>query len=325
MRRARRLGTSSVPRIQRGGINRVSVPTVLFRDVVKTYGSANAVDGLSIDIPPGRFMGLLGPNGAGKSTTMRLITGQSRATRGTVEVLGHAMPAGSRRVRSLLGVVPQEDNLDIELTVRQNLEVFVRFSSLSAGEYDGAVDRALAAVRLTDRADSRVEELSGGMRRRLLLARGILTSPRLLLLDEPTVGLDPQIRQGLWDVIEALRESGTTVLMSTHYIEEAERLADEVAVVFAGRLIAQGAPDELLRVHAGAQAAEYRGDANRRAQVEELVRRAGLPSRRTGLSVSVLRAETMPESLREALGPADVLRPTTLEDVFVILTGELFV
>ncbi|GLX54135.1 hypothetical protein Shyhy01_70840 [Streptomyces hygroscopicus subsp. hygroscopicus] len=270
-------------------------------------------------------MGLLGPNGAGKSTTMRLITGQSRATRGTVEVLGHAMPAGSRRVRSLLGVVPQEDNLDIELTVRQNLEVFVRFSSLSAGEYDGAVDRALAAVRLTDRADSRVEELSGGMRRRLLLARGILTSPRLLLLDEPTVGLDPQIRQGLWDVIEALRESGTTVLMSTHYIEEAERLADEVAVVFAGRLIAQGAPDELLRVHAGAQAAEYRGDANRRAQVEELVRRAGLPSRRTGLSVSVLRAETMPESLREALGPADVLRPTTLEDVFVILTGELFV
>ncbi|MEW2620485.1 ABC transporter ATP-binding protein [Streptomyces sp. NPDC048106] len=312
-------------RVSKGGINRVSVPTVLFRDVVKTYGSANAVDGLSLDISPGRFMGLLGPNGAGKSTTMRLITGQSRATRGTVEVLGHAMPSGSRRVRSLLGVVPQEDNLDIELTVRQNLEVFVRFSSLPASGYDGAVDRALAAVRLTDRADSRVEELSGGMRRRLLLARGILTSPRLLLLDEPTVGLDPQIRQGLWDVIEALRESGTTVLMSTHYIEEAERLADEVAVVFAGRLIAQGAPDELLRVHAGAQAAEYRGDAARRAEVEERVRRAGLPSRRTGLSVSVLRAETMPASLREALGPADVLRPTTLEDVFVILTGELFV
>lgn len=303
----------------------MSVPVVHFQDVVKTYGTANALDGLDLEVPPGRFFGLLGPNGAGKSTTMRLITGQSRATGGTVEVLGHAMPAASRRVRSLLGVVPQEDNLDIELTVRQNLEVFARFSALPPAECGAAVDRALASVRLTDRADSRVEALSGGMRRRLLLARGILTSPRLLLLDEPTVGLDPQIRQDLWDVIEALRETGTTVLMSTHYIEEAERLADEVAIVFAGRLIARGTPAELLRAHAGAQAAEYRGDASRRAEVESLVAGAGLTSRRTGLSVSVLRAETMPESLRAALGAPDVLRPTTLEDVFVMLTGELFV
>ncbi|MFI6414751.1 ABC transporter ATP-binding protein [Streptomyces sp. NPDC050585] len=303
----------------------MSVPVVHFQDVVKTYGTANALDGLDLEVPPGRFFGLLGPNGAGKSTTMRLITGQSRATGGTVEVLGHAMPAASRRVRSLLGVVPQEDNLDIELTVRQNLEVFARFSALPPAECGAAVDRALASVRLTDRADSRVEALSGGMRRRLLLARGILTSPRLLLLDEPTVGLDPQIRQDLWDVIEALRETGTTVLMSTHYIEEAERLADEVAIVFAGRLIARGTPAELLRAHAGAQAAEYRGDASRRAEVEALVAGAGLTSRRTGLSVSVLRAETMPESLRAALDAPDVLRPTTLEDVFVMLTGELFV
>ncbi|UQW99659.1 ABC transporter ATP-binding protein [Streptomyces sp. RerS4] len=303
----------------------MTIPVVRFRNVVKTYGSTNAVNGLDLDVPQGKFIGLLGPNGAGKSTTMRLITGQSRSTSGTVEVLGYEMPKDSRRVRSLLGVVPQESDLDIELTVRQNLEVFARFSTMPAGRYAEAVDRALSAVRLADRGDSRVEALSGGMRRRLLLARGILTTPRLLLLDEPTVGLDPQIRQDLWDVMEMLRASGTTVLMSTHYIEEAERLADEVVVVFGGRRIAQGTPQELLRAHAGEQAAEYRGDASRRTAVEEYVARAGLTSRRTGLSVSVLRAETMPGELREALGPPDVLRPTTLEDVFVALTGELFV
>ncbi|WP_223839757.1 ABC transporter ATP-binding protein [Nocardiopsis deserti] len=170
----------------------------------------------------------LGPNGAGKTTTMRLITGQSRATSGTVEIFGHDMPQQSRHVRSLLGAVPQEDNLDTKLTVRQNLDVFARFSALPALQYRSAVEEALAAVRLTERADHQVETLSGDMRRRLLLARGILTAPRLLLLDEPTVGLDPQIRQDLWDVMETLRASGTTVLMSTHYIEEAERLADEV-------------------------------------------------------------------------------------------------
>ncbi|WP_405690178.1 ABC transporter ATP-binding protein [Streptomyces sp. NBC_00057] len=280
---------------------------------------------MDLEVPAGMFFGLLGPNGAGKSTTMRLITGQSRATSGTVEVLGHSMPAESRRVRSLLGVVPQQDDLDTELTVRQNLEVFARFSALPSRRCRDAVDQALSSVRLTDRADSRVEALSGGMRRRLLLARGIITAPRLLLLDEPTVGLDPQIRQDLWGVIETLRAAGTTVLMSTHYIEEAERLADEVAVVFAGRLIARDTPQHLLRIHAGAQAAEYRGDAAHRTLVEESAARAGLPSRRTGLSVSILRAETMPTDLREVLGPPDVLRPTTLEDVFVALTGELFV
>lgn len=303
----------------------MSIPVVRFRDVVKSYGSTIAVNGLDLDVPQGKFFGLLGPNGAGKSTTMRLITGQSRANSGTVEVLGHSMPQKSRVVRSLLGVVPQESNLDTELTARQNLEVFARFSTLPSHAYKKAVDEALSAVRLADRGDSRVGALSGGMRRRLLLARGILTAPRLLLLDEPTVGLDPQIRQDLWDVMESLRASGTTVLMSTHYIEEAERLADEVIVVFGGRQIARGTPRQLLRDHAGEQAAEYRGEESRRRAVEEYVARAGLVCRRTGLAVSVLRAETMPGELHELLGPPDVLRPTTLEDVFVALTGELFV
>ncbi|MEU9417323.1 ABC transporter ATP-binding protein [Streptomyces sp. NPDC051000] len=302
----------------------MNVPAVRMSGAVKNYGSTTAVDGLDLEVPAGMFLGLLGPNGAGKSTTMRMLTGQSRADSGTVEVFGHRLPEQSRRVRSLIGVVPQHDNLDSELSVRQNLDVFARLGAVPARECRARVDRALADARLTDRAGHRVDALSGGMRRRLLLARGTLLSPRLLLLDEPTVGLDPQIRQDLWDVIEELRAGGTTVVMSTHYIEEAERLADRVAVVFGGRLIAQGAPAELLRAHAGTQAAEYRGEAARRARVERVATEAGLPSRRTGLSVSVLRAETMTASTHELLGAPDVLRPTTLEDVFVVLTGALF-
>ncbi|MEU9045984.1 MULTISPECIES: ABC transporter ATP-binding protein [unclassified Kitasatospora] len=302
----------------------MDTPAVRISSAVKTFGATTAVGGLDLEVPAGMFLGLLGPNGAGKSTTMRMLTGQTRADSGTVEVFGHRMPDDSRRARSLVGVVPQHDNIDPELTVRQNLDVFVRFTALPRAGYRDAVDRALAAVRLTDRADTRADALSGGMRRRVLLARGIVNNPRLLLMDEPTVGLDPQIRQDLWDVIDGMRESGTTVVMSTHYIEEAERLADEVAVVFGGRLIARGTPAELLRAHAGAQAAEYRGDAARRELVEAEAARAGLPSRRTGPAVSVLRAETISAHLHERLGPPDVLRPTSLEDVFVALTGELF-
>ncbi|WSM37959.1 ABC transporter ATP-binding protein (plasmid) [Streptomyces cellulosae] len=299
-------------------------PAVRVSGVVKRYGDLTAVNNLDLTVPSGMFLGLLGPNGAGKSTTMRLITGQTRADSGTVDVFRHRLPEDSRRVRAITAVVPQHDDLDSELTVRQNLEVFVRLTGLPRARYRQAVDEALEAVRLTDRAGTRVDRLSGGMRRRLLLARGMVSSPRLLLLDEPTIGLDPQIRQKLWDVIGELRATGTTVVMSTHYIEEAERLADEVAVMFAGRLIARGTPAHLLRLHVGAQAAEYRGDGQRHNQVIEAAGRAGLPSRRTGLSVSVLRAESMPPQMRDELGPSDVLRPTTLEDVFVTLTGELF-
>ncbi|GAB2623814.1 nodulation factor ABC transporter ATP-binding protein NodI [Streptomyces capparidis] len=299
-------------------------PAVRLRGVVKRFAGTTAVDGLDLDVPRGAFFGLLGPNGAGKSTTMRMLTGQCRPDAGTVEVLGHPMPGASRRVRALTGVVPQHDDTDPELTVRQNLKVFAGLTGLPRDRRAAAVDRALAAVRLGARADSRAGGLSGGMRRRLLLARGMLGGPRLLLLDEPTVGLDPQIRQDLWDVIGALRAGGTTVVMSTHYIEEAERLADDVAVVFCGRTVARGTPAELLRAHAGEQAFEYGGGAGRRAEVEELAARAGLPGRRTGVSFSVLRAETMPAGLRDRLGPPDVARRTTLEDVFVVLTGELF-
>ncbi len=193
-------------------------------------------------MPHGICLGLLGPNGAGKSTTMRMLTAQAIATEGSISVLGFRLPQESKAARMAMGVVPQLDNLDVELTCRQILTVFARLYRVPGAEREAAVDRALQIANLTGRADTIVRELSGGMRRRLLVARGLIHRPQLVLLDEPTVGLDPQVRQELWTLIDGLRADGVTVLMSTHYIEEAERLADTVAVMSGGRIIAQGTP-----------------------------------------------------------------------------------
>ncbi|RZS89827.1 nodulation factor export ABC transporter ATP-binding protein NodI [Motilibacter rhizosphaerae] len=290
--------------------------------VRKAFGSVQAVDGLDLEVPEGSCFGLLGPNGAGKSTTMRLLTAQALADAGEIRVLGLEVPRESKRVRAAMGVVPQRDNLDEQLSCEQNLQVFARLYRVPRRERDAAVARALGVAQLTDRADTRVDKLSGGMRRRLLIARGLVHRPALVLLDEPTVGLDPQVRQELWSLIDGLRAEGVTVLMSTHYIEEAERLADLVAVVAAGRVVAQGRPADLLAEHAGERAYEYYGPPHRLEEVAERVHGAGLPTRRTGPSVSVLRAESMPAELAEQLGER-LERPANLEDVFVALTGEV--
>ena len=294
---------------------------VSIRGVVKHYGSITAVDGLDLDVYPGTCLGLLGPNGAGKSTTMRMLTAQTYADSGEITVLGYEIPGESKQARALMGVVPQQDNVDIELTARQNLSVFAHLYRVPAGERKAAVDRALHMAQLSDRADTKAEKLSGGMRRRLLIARGLVHSPRLVLLDEPTVGLDPQVRQELWALIDALRSDGVTVLMSTHYIEEAERLADDVAIMSHGRIIAQGTPRALLDEHAGKEAIEYYGPPDRLIEVEEIVAAAGLRSRRTGPAVTVLGAEEMSDAVAARLGPGSH-RPSNLEDVFVVLTGE---
>ena len=290
------------------------------RGVVKTFGSLRAVDGLDLDVRAGTCLGLLGPNGAGKSTTMRLLTAQAVADEGEIEVLGLPVPAQSKQARAQMGVVPQQDNLDIELTVRQNLQVFARLYRIPRAAREAAVQRALEVAQLTGRAETRVDDLSGGMRRRLLIARALVHQPRLVLLDEPTVGLDPQVRQELWALIDALRSEGVTILMSTHYIEEAERLADDVAVMHAGRVIARGTPAALVAEHVGRQVLEVYGPPPRLLEVERVAREAGLPTRRTGPAVAVLRAEGAP-AVEAALGDA-VRRPANLEDVFVLLTGE---
>jgi lipooligosaccharide transport system ATP-binding protein len=293
-------------------------PALLLRDVVKRFGALTAVDHLDLDVPRGSCFGLLGPNGAGKSTTMRLLTGQAVADSGRVEVLGHALPEGSRAARAVCGVVPQVDNLDDELTVAENLEVYTRLQRVPRGQRAAAVARGLEVARLTDRADTPTSELSGGMRRRLLIARGLVHGPQLVLLDEPTVGLDPQIRQQLWSTIAEIRASGVTVLMSTHYIEEAERLCDEVAIVHAGRVVAAGPPRELIAELVGSEVMEVAGEPKVLAQVEAEARAGGFRTRRSGTTIAVLDAERL-DGQPWAEGER---RAPTLEDVFVVLTGE---
>ena len=285
--------------------------------MVKRYGAITAVDGLDLDVPTGTCVGLLGPNGAGKSTTMRLLTAQAIADEGELEVLGYRLPGESKQARAELGVTPQLDNLDVTLTVEQNLLVFTHLYRIGRAERREAIERALRMANLVHRRDSRVDKLSGGMRRRMLIARALVHKPQLVLLDEPTVGLDPQVRQELWALIDALRAEGTTILMSTHYIEEAERLADSVVIMSHGNAVAVGRPSELVATHAGRQAVEVYGPPAKLVEVEAAAGAAGFRTRRTGTSVSVLGVEGA-----DGRAPEGERRPANLEDVFVLLTGE---
>ena len=290
---------------------------IRLRGVVKRYGAITAVDGLDLDVPVGTCVGLLGPNGAGKSTTMRLLTAQSIADEGELEVLGFRLPEESKPARAQCGVSPQLDNLDVTLTVEQNLLVFTHLYRVGRAERGAAIEAALELANLVDRRDTRVDKLSGGMRRRLLIARALVHRPQLLLLDEPTVGLDPQVRQELWALIDGLRAEGTTILMSTHYIEEAQRLADTVLIMSHGRAVAAGPPAQLVAEHAGREAVEVYGPPARLAEVEAAAAAAGLRTRRTGTSVSVLGVDDA-----DGRAPEGERRPANLEDVFVLLTGE---
>src|SRR5690349_4163052 len=259
---------------------------IRLRGFVKRFGGITAVDGLDLDVPFGSCVGLLGPNGAGKSTTMKALTAQVIADAGEIEILGFRLPDDSKQARAQMGVVPQLDNLDVALTVEQNLLVFAHLYRIPASERKAAVERALEIAILVERRDAKVEELSGGMRRRLLIARALVHNPRLLLLDEPTVGLDPQVRQGLWALIDGLRSEGVSILMSTHYIEEAERLCDTVTIMSHGRAVAVGAPAALVTRHAGREVVEVYGPPPRLVEVEQEAAAAGLRTRRTGTSVS---------------------------------------
>ena len=285
--------------------------------VVKRFGAITAVDGLDLEVPKGICLGLLGPNGAGKSTTMRLLTGQAVADEGEIRVMGHELPGDSKEARALMGVVPQLDNLDVDVTVEDNLAVFARLYRVK--DVHAAVDRGLALARLEARRRDPVDELSGGMRRRLLLARGLPHDPPLLLLDEPTVGLDPQIRTELWSLIDALRTKGTTILMSTHYIEEAERLADEVALMAHGKIISRGRPSELVAQHAGRETAEVYAPPERLAEVRAAVEAQGLKVRPAGPAIAIVGAENATNGV---VPPEAIRRAASLEDVFVLLTGE---
>jgi lipooligosaccharide transport system ATP-binding protein len=294
-----------------------SVAAIELRGVVKRFGAITAVDGLDLDVPEGTCLGLLGPNGAGKSTTMRMLTGQALANEGSINVLGYKLPDESKEARAQMGVVPQLDNLDVDVTVEDNLAVFARLYRVP--DVRDAVDRGLALARLTARRRDAVDKLSGGMRRRLLLARGLVHRPRLILLDEPTVGLDPQIRTELWSLIDSLRSGGTTILMSTHYIEEAQRLADEVAVMTHGKIVDRGKPGELIAKYAGRETAEVYGPPERLAEARARAEAQDLRVRPAGPAIAIVGSERATDG---AVPDDAIRRAASLEDVFVLLTGE---
>lgn len=295
---------------------------IVARGLTKFYGAQRAVDGIDFAVRRGETFGLLGPNGAGKSTTMRMIACRTPLTRGELFVEGLDAEREGRRVRSLIGVVPQENNLDPDLDVRRNLLVYARYFRMPSIEAAERCEELLRFVGLSGRAGARVDQLSGGMKRRLMIARALLHRPGLLVLDEPTTGLDPQVRQEIWQRLEELRSrSGVTILLSTHYMEEAEKLCERLLVIDRGRIIATGSPRELVAKSVSSYALEVR-DAG------------GLPLCETPPDVAATirngahfyfaaAPELLTPLMKHYEGRRMVVRPSNLEDVFLRLVGDI--
>ena len=293
--------------------------------LVKRYGDFAAVDGVSFEVAPGESFGLLGPNGAGKSTTMRMVGAVSTRTSGELRVLGLDPDEHGPEIRSRLGVVPQQDNLDNELRVRENLLTYGRYFGLPRRQVAARADELLEFAQLADRANAKVDELSGGMKRRLTIARALINDPRMLLLDEPTTGLDPQARHILWDRLFRLKEQGTTLLLTTHYMDEAEQLCDRLVVVDHGRIMAEGSPAALIRAYSTREVLEVRFGSDRNADAATAL--AGLGDRLEVLPDRVLvyaddGEAVLTEVVARGLQPlTSLVRRSSLEDVFLRLTG----
>ena len=292
------------------------------RGLRKRFGDLEVVAGLDLEIRAGECFGLLGPNGAGKTTAMRLLLGLSEPDAGAIEMLGLPVPREARRARARVGVVSQLDNLDPDFTVEENLRVYARYFGLSAARVDARIPELLEFAGLTPRAGARIQHLSGGMKRRLTLARALINDPELIFLDEPTTGLDPQARHVMWQGLRRLLNQGKTILLTTHFMDEAERLCDRLGVLDRGRLIAQGSPRELIAAHIEPQVAEVYGEG-----LDDWAARAapGLCDRaeRAGetLFCYVRDEEPLLRDLHGRAGLRFLLRPASLEDVFLKLTG----
>ena len=295
------------------------------RALVKSYGELNAVDGIDFDVAPGESFGLLGPKGAGKSTTMRMIGGTSLRTSGNLTVLGMDPETHGPEVRANLGVIPQQDNLDSELRCRENLITYGRYFGLPRAYLQQRADDLLAFAQLTEKANEKVDNLSGGMKRRLTIARGLINEPKILLLDEPTTGLDPQARHILWDRLFRLKEEGVTLVVTTHFMDEAEQLCDRLMVMDHGRIVAEGSPAQLIRQYSTREVLEVRfGSERNAAVVEQLVDVADrievLPDRI--LLYSADGEATLERVTSRGLAPVtSLVRRSSLEDVFLRLTG----
>ena len=304
-------------------------PLIHARGLTKRFGALTAVDGIDFDVAPGEAFGFLGPNGAGKTSAMRMIACVSPVTEGTLQVLGADPRADGPAIRARLGVVPQQDTLDSELTVRENLLIYGRYFGLSRAECARRADELLEFVQLNDRARDQVEPLSGGMKRRLTIARSLINEPDLLLLDEPTTGLDPQARHLVWDRLYRLKQRGVTLVLTTHYMDEAEQLCDRLVVMDKAKIVAQGSPRQLIDQYATREVLELRFAPG----VQETLdgRLDGLAERVEWLPDRVLLYSADGEATAAAahqrgLVPETVLvRRSSLEDVFLRLTGRTLV
>lgn len=300
-------------------------PVISARSLVKKYKEFAAVDGIDFDIQPGESFGFLGPNGAGKSTTMRMIGAVSTRTSGDLSIIGLDPNDYGPEIRSQLGVVPQSDNLDTELKVRDNLLVYGRYFGLPRSYLGPKADELLEFAQLTEKAKARVDDLSGGMKRRLTIARALINNPRILLLDEPTTGLDPQARHILWDRLFRLKEQGTTLVLTTHYMDEAEQLCDRLVVVDKGTIMAEGSPASLIRQYSTREVLELRFGSDNNAVVAKKIDGIGdrieeLPDR---ILIYTDNGEAaLAKVAEEGLNPVtSLVRRSSLEDVFLRLTG----
>jgi lipooligosaccharide transport system ATP-binding protein len=299
------------------------------RGLVKRFGEFTAVDGIDVTIERGEAFGFLGPNGAGKSSTMRMIGCVSPPSGGELTVLGRDPQRDGSAIRARLGVVPQQDSLDTELTVRDNLLIYARYFGLPRAQARSKADELLEFAQLTDRADSIVEPLSGGMKRRLTIARALVNQPELLLLDEPTTGLDPQARHVLWDRLFRLKQQGVTLVLTTHYMDEAEQLCDRLVVMDAGRIVAEGSPRSLIEDWSTREVLELRfadeDHAPYAPKVADLADRVEVLPDRLLLYADDGEA-ALQEVQRRGLRPlSSLVRRSSLEDVFLRLTGRTLV
>ena len=305
------------------------LPIVSARGLTKKFGDFEAVRGIDFEIAPGEAFGFLGPNGAGKSSTMRMIGCVSPVTSGTLRLFGLDPATNGKEIRARMGVVPQQDNLDSELTVFDNLVVYGRYFDIPRAECKSRARELLDFVQLADRADSRVEPLSGGMKRRLTIARSLINQPELLLLDEPTTGLDPQARHILWDRLYRLKQQGVTLVLTTHYMDEAEQLCDRLVVMDGGRIVAEGSPRDLISRHSTREVLELRFAAGTNAERSDSI--ADLGERQEILPDRILVYAddgelVLHEVHARGLSPESALvRRSTLEDVFLRLTGRTLV
>jgi lipooligosaccharide transport system ATP-binding protein len=305
------------------------LPLIYARSLVKRFDDFTAVDGIDVDVHRGEAFGFLGPNGAGKSSTMRMIGCVSRPTGGTLRILGLDPEHDGVAIRSKLGVCPQADTLDPELTVRQNLTVYARYFGIRRRAARAKADELIDFVQLTERANSKVEPLSGGMKRRLTIARAMINDPEIVLLDEPTTGLDPQARHLVWERLFRLKQQGVTLVLTTHYMDEAEQLCDRLVVMDAGKIVASGAPRELIERYSTREVVELRFNSEEQGAYADKL--GGIGSRVEVLPDRILLyADDGDAAVIEVTGrglhPSNVLvRRSSLEDVFLHLTGRTLV